>query len=113
MESYQVKKSRELDRQTSVPMVDGVRRKNLVYGEKTLMAQFELDRGSHLPLHKHPHEQTGYLLDGKIEMVIEGETYELSSGDAWCISGNVEHEVKVLEDTTLVEVFSPVREDFL
>ncbi len=96
-----------------VPMIEGIRRKNLVYGDKTILCKFELDRGTDLPLHHHPYEQTGYLLSGKLVFTIDGEKNILTAGDSWCIKENIEHGVKVEEDAVLVELFSPVREDFL
>ena len=91
----------------------GVRLKPLVHGEKTLLAEFKLDKGSEVTAHTHPHEQTGYLVSGRIALVVEGERHELSPGDAWNVAGNLEHYAEVLEDSVVVEVFSPVREDFL
>ncbi|RQD71890.1 MAG: cupin domain-containing protein [Tindallia sp. MSAO_Bac2] len=96
-----------------IQMLDGVRRKNLVVGEKTMLCEFELIEGAKLPLHQHPHEQTGYLISGSLRFEINGEAVEMKPGDSWCIPGNVEHKVDVLENTKLVETFTPVREDFL
>jgi quercetin dioxygenase-like cupin family protein len=91
----------------------GIRMKTLVFGEKTIFTEFLLDKGSVLPKHVHPHEQTGYLLSGRIMLSIRGETFEAGSGDSWCIPGNVEHGADILEDSVAIEVFSPVREDYL
>jgi len=49
------------------------------------MTEFRLDQGAVLPRHKHPHEQTGYLVSGRIELTIGAETHEVSAGDSWCI----------------------------
>jgi len=96
-----------------IPVVDGVKRKTLVYGEKTLMTEFLLEKGKILPKHKHPQEQTGYLVSGKIVLVVEDEEFEANPGDSWVIPGNVEHWAKIIEDSVAVEVFAPVREDYL
>jgi quercetin dioxygenase-like cupin family protein len=48
-----------------------------------------------------------------MEMTIGNETFTVESGDSWCIPGQIEHNVRVLEDSIAVEVFSPVREDYL
>ncbi|MFZ5633845.1 MAG: cupin domain-containing protein [Bacillota bacterium] len=96
-----------------IPVVDGVKRKTLVFGEKTLMSEFLLEKGKILPLHKHPHEQTGYLVAGKILLVVAGEEYEVEPGDSWSIPGDVEHWAKIIEDSVAVEVFAPVRQDYL
>ena len=91
----------------------GVKIKTLVYGEKTHATEFRLKKGSIVSPHSHPHEQTGYLISGRMRLVIGGDTCEVEPGDSWCILGNVEHFGKVLEDSVAIEVFSPVREDYL
>ena len=91
----------------------GIEQKTLVYGEKTLMTEFLLKKGSDLPRHSHPHEQTGYLVKGKIRLSIGAEEFEAQPGDSWCIPGGVEHGAEVIEDSVAIEVFSPVREDYL
>ena len=93
--------------------IAGIRMKTLVFGDKTLFTEFLLDKGSVLPKHAHPHEQTGYLLSGRIMLSIKGRTFEAQPGDSWCIPGNVEHGAEILEDSVAIEVFSPVREDYL
>ena len=92
---------------------EGLRLKTLVYGEKTLMTEFRMQQGSTLPRHSHPHEQTGYLVSGRVNVLAGAETYEAQPGDSWSIPGNVEHGAQPLTDSVVVEVFSPVREDYL
>jgi quercetin dioxygenase-like cupin family protein len=60
-----------------------------------------------------PHEQTGYLVEGRMRLSIGTEEYEVEAGDSWCIPGGVEHGAHILEDSVAVEVFSPVRDDYL
>ena len=91
----------------------GIEQKTLVYGEKTLMTEFLLKKGSNLPRHAHPHEQTGYLVKGRIRLLIGAEGFEAQPGDSWCIPGGVEHGAEVIEDSIAIEVFSPVREHYL
>ena len=61
----------------------------------------------------HPHEQTGYLVRGRLRLSIGTEQYEATAGDSWCIAGGVEHAADILEDSVAIEVFSPVREDYM
>ena len=96
----------------SIPL-EGIEQKTLVYGEKTLMTEFLLKEGSTLPRHAHPHEQTGYLVKGRIRLAIGTEEYEAQPGDSWCIPSGVEHGAEIIEDSVAIEVFSPVREDYL
>jgi quercetin dioxygenase-like cupin family protein len=91
----------------------GIELRTLCHGEATLMAEFRLAAGHELPTHSHPHEQTGYLVRGRIQLRIGGETNPVTAGDSWCIAGGVEHGATILEDSVAVEVFSPVRDDLL
>ena len=94
-------------------VLPGVRRKTLCYGRETLITEFRLAEGHELPRHGHPHEQTGYLVSGRLRFTIGEETREVDPGDSWCIPSGVTHGAVVLEDSVAVEVFSPVRVDFL
>jgi quercetin dioxygenase-like cupin family protein len=93
--------------------LEGIESKTLVHGEKTLMTEFRLRKGSVLPRHSHPHEQTGYLVSGRIRLFIGAEEYDAVVGDSWCIPGGVEHGADILEDSVAIEVFSPIRDDYL
>jgi quercetin dioxygenase-like cupin family protein len=95
-----------------VHVVEGVTRKTLLYGDNTLMAEFALGKGRTLPMHGHPHEQTGYLVSGHIILTIDGIPHDMRPGDSWAIPGNVQHGAEIIEDSVAIEVFSPVREDY-
>jgi len=95
------------------PALEGIERKTLVYGKNMLMTEFKLRKGAALPRHSHPQEQTGRLISGRIRLHIATEIHEVNAGDSWYIPGNVEHGADILEDSVAIEVFSPVREDYL
>jgi quercetin dioxygenase-like cupin family protein len=95
------------------PALPGITRKTLVHGARTLMTEFRLQAGSTLPRHAHPHEQTGYLVSGHLRLTIGDDTRDLKPGDSWCIPGDMEHEAVAVADTVALEVFAPVREDYL
>jgi quercetin dioxygenase-like cupin family protein len=94
-------------------VLPGIRLKTLVYGENTLFSEFRMEAHSALPRHAHHHEQTGYLVEGRIKLTIGKQTFEAGPGCSWCIPGNTEHSAEILEDSLAIEVFSPVREDYL
>ena len=96
-----------------IKVVDGIERKTLVFGEKMLMTEFRLGKGSRLPFHKHPCEQTGYLVSGHLVLVIAGQRHAMIPGSSWLIPGDVEHGAEVEENSVAVEVFSSVRQDYL
>ncbi len=93
--------------------LEGIRQKTLVYGKETLLTEFRLSEGSLLPRHSHPQEQTGYLVSGRILLFIGDEELMAGPGDSWCIPGDVEHGARILEDSVAVEIFSPVRPEYL
>jgi len=93
--------------------VDGIEMKTLVYGENSLLTRFHLKKGSLLPNHSHPQEQTGFLVSGKIRLFIDEEAFIAEPGDTWSIKGDIEHRAEIIEDSVAIEVFSPLREDYL
>jgi unsaturated pyranuronate lyase len=91
----------------------GVRRKILAYEKDIMLVRFEFKKGSIGTLHRHPHKQVGYLVSGSFEVTINGEKKILKAGDAYLTLPNIEHGVVALEDSALIDVFTPYREDFL
>jgi quercetin dioxygenase-like cupin family protein len=94
-------------------LLPGIALKTLAYGEKTLMVEFRLRKKCSLPEHAHPHEQTGYLVSGRIRLTIGDEIFEVNPGDSWCVPAGIKHGAEIIDDSVAVEVFSPVREDYL
>ena len=94
-------------------VIQGVHLKTLVYGDKTLMTEVLLEKSATIPPHAHPYEQTGYLVSGHMDFLVNGEHFIAKPGDSWNIAGDVEHGATAIESSVVVEVFSPVREDYL
>jgi len=94
-------------------VLPGIKMKTLAYGEKTLFAEFRMNAGAVLPKHAHVHEQTGYLMKGQIRLTIGEQVFDVEEGDCWCVPGNMQHSAEIQKDSVIVEVFSPVREDYL
>lgn len=96
-----------------IPVTEGITRKTLVHGEHTLMTEFVLKKGALLPAHRHPQEQTGYMVSGHMMLTIGNNVHDVRAGDSWMIPGDVEHRATIIADSMAVEVFSSVREDYL
>jgi quercetin dioxygenase-like cupin family protein len=94
-------------------ILPGIKIKALCHGEHTLMTEFILTKNSILPEHSHPYEQTGYLVKGKIKLFVNGNSREITPGDSWCIKKDIKHKAAIIEDSVALEIFSPVREDYL
>ena len=94
-------------------LAEGIRLTTKVHGDETLMAHFQINKGAKIPVHSHPHEQTGIMISGRLRFVVDGESRDVEAGDSWCFKGEIEHSAEALEDSVIIEVFSPVREDYL
>lgn len=94
-------------------VLPGIQRKTLAVGEHSLVTRFSMESGSKLPEHKHPHEQVGVLLSGRLILNVGGEVCELKAGDSWAIPSDVEHSAAILEQAEAIEVFFPVRQEYL
>jgi len=94
-------------------VLDGVRLKTLAHGERTLLAAFRIAKGATIPTHQHHHEQTGYLVSGRLDFVIGDDRFDAGPGASWNIAGDVPHGATALEDSIVIEIFAPVREEYL
>lgn len=83
------------------------------YGENLMLSYLEMDAGAEIPLHDHPHEQAGMLLEGKLQLTIGDETRVVQPRSMFIIPPNVPHRAVAIDGPALVlDVFSPVREDY-
>ena len=93
-------------------LVPGARTRTF-WGENILLSLVEIDANSEVPAHTHPHEQAGMLIEGELEMGVDGEVKLLKPGDMYIIPGGVEHYAKCGDVAALaLDIFSPVREEF-
>jgi quercetin dioxygenase-like cupin family protein len=96
-----------------IPMVEGIARRTLVSGTTMLQVVVTLAAGSHLPEHHHPHEQIAHVVRGKLRLIVAGVPHDLEPGESLYLAGNVPHSAEALEETVVIDTFSPPREDFL
>lgn len=72
-----------------------------------------LDAGSVMPEHKHAQEQIVHILGGRMRLIVSGVPHELKTGDSFYLASNVPHGVETIDDTTVLDTFSPPRDDYL
>ena len=83
-------------------------------GERMMLSVVTFEPGSVVLDHAHPHEQMGMMLSGRLEFTVGGVTRVLGPGDLWRIPGGVVHRVRALDGpATALDVFHPIREDYL
>ena len=91
----------------------GIQRKVLGYDKAIMMTLVKFKKGSVGKLHKHVHMQVTLIQSGSFEVMIGSEKKVLHTGDGFLIPSGVEHGVVALDDGILVDVFTPMREDFV
>lgn len=81
--------------------------------DRMTIAQFELKRGGVVPRHAHENEQVSWVMSGSLKFTVGGNETVVRAGEVVQIPGGVEHEVEVLADAVVVDVFCPVRQDWI
>ena len=88
--------------------------RQLISGDKTMIAHVHLKQGAVVPRHEHDNEQITYILSGALEFSFDdGSTQVVGEGEVLLIPGGVPHAAVALEDTLDVDVFAPPRQDWL
>ncbi len=87
-------------------------RVRFVHSEKMTIAYWNIAAGFTLPKHSHPHEQVVNIMDGELELVVDGVPAKLGPGDVVVLEPNVPHSGSALTDCRVIDVFHPVREDY-
>jgi quercetin dioxygenase-like cupin family protein len=87
--------------------------RKVVTGEREMLAQVHLKRGALVPMHAHESEQMTYVLQGALKFLVAGEEMIVRQGEVLHIPSWVEHQAEALDDTLELDVFSPIRQDWL
>lgn len=92
---------------------EGVKRKIMGYDDKIMLVNVHFNEGGIGPMHDHYHSQVTYVVSGEFELTIGEETKMMKGGDAFYIPPNVLHGAICKKSGILIDVFSPIREDFM
>lgn len=87
--------------------------RQMIVGDKMMMARVLMKKGAHVPLHQHHNEQLTYILEGALKFAIDGKEIVVHAGEVLCIPPNMPHEAWALEETVDLDIFMPPREDWL
>jgi unsaturated pyranuronate lyase len=104
-----------MDEETNpwIEIAPGIKRRTISAGASMYQMRAELAAGSHLPEHAHPQEQIAHVIKGRMRLIVAGVPHELAAGNAFYLGSNVPHGVETIDDTTVIDTFSPPREDYL
>ncbi|MGE5397018.1 MAG: cupin domain-containing protein [Chitinophagales bacterium] len=92
--------------------VEGVLYQTLAAGSEMMITTMIYEKDAQVPAHAHPEEQAGFVVSGRIELSIGNDVMILSPMDSYVVPGGVLHSAKSLEDSLVIDVFSPPREDY-
>lgn len=85
----------------------------LSIGKKTMVTKMNYKLGDQVPFHSHPNEQSGYIISGKYKIIFQNSREILNVGDSYSIPENILHSWEVIEEGEVLDVFSPIRKDYL
>ena len=94
-------------------MAPGVKRKIMAYDERLMLVRVEFEKGCVGSLHSHPHTQITHVESGSFEVEISGEKHVLKAGDVFYVPPHAIHGAVCIDAGVLIDVFSPMREDFI
>jgi len=97
-----------------VETVKGIFRTTMVYNDQIMLCHFTMKKGAIVPLHNHVAAQNGYVLKGKVKFLRkEGEDFIVETGDGYLFDSEEYHGAEVLEDSEVIECFTPMRPEYL
>ena len=99
----------EVPKEQLTPMIT----RQVVTGEKAMAGMIALKKGAYVPKHSHESEQLTYVFEGSLRLIVAGQEFVVKAGEILVIPSFVEHEATALEDTLELDIFSPIRKDWL
>jgi len=84
-----------------------------VCGDRLTLAQIYLRRGAIVPMHAHESEQMTYVLQGTLKLLVAGEEVTVREGEVLHVPAGTSHQVEAMDDTFVLDAFSPIRQDWL
>jgi quercetin dioxygenase-like cupin family protein len=96
-----------------IEICPGIKRQTVASGQSMYQMIAHLEAGSVMPEHRHPQEQVVHLLQGRMKLIVAGTPHEMTACDSIYLESNVPHGVEVIEETRVLDTFSPPRDEYL
>ncbi len=87
-------------------------RQVLAHSDSLMLVRHYFEQGWVGAWHSHPHHQLVYVVRGALRVDVDGKTFDVFAGDSFVVDGGVEHQASALEVSEVLDVFTPVREDY-
>jgi len=85
----------------------------LAVGKESMVTKMLYKESDSVPFHKHPNEQNGYVITGQYRLIFDNKEYIITKGDSYSIPANIDHSMEIIEAGEVIDVFTPVRQDYL
>jgi len=95
-----------------IKAIEGVYRKTLACNNEVMLCLFNLKKDTEIPLHDHESSQIGYIIKGKIHFFTDNREFIAEEGDSYVFDSYEKHGAKLLEETEVIEVFNPPRDEY-
>ncbi len=96
-----------------IEICPGIKRQTAASGQTMYQMVARLAAGSKMPEHQHPQEQIVHILEGRMKLIVAGAVHELATGDSYYLASNIPHGVETMEETRVLDTFSPPRIEYL
>ena len=90
----------------------GMKRQVLAHSDQLMLVRHYFEQGWVGARHSHPHHQLVYVVSGAIRVDVDGRIFDVHAGDSFVVDGGVEHQASAVEESEVLDVFTPVREDY-
>src|SRR2546423_12689212 len=96
-----------------ITLCPGIKRQTKASGKTMYQMLATLEAGAKMPAHQHPQEQIVHILSGRMKLIVDGMPHELKTGDSHYLASNIPHGVETIEETHVLDTFSPPRAEYL
>ena len=96
-----------------IQICPGIKRQTLASGKTMYQMLAILEAGSKMPAHRHSQEQIVHILSGRMKLIVDGTPHDLKAGDSFYLASNIPHGVETIDETHVVDTFSPPRDEYL
>ena len=96
-----------------IQICPGIKRQTLAGGKTMYQMLAILETGSKMPAHQHSQEQIVHILSGRMKLIVDGTPHDLKAGDSFYLASNIPHGVETIDETHVVDTFSPPRDEYL
>lgn len=96
-----------------IEICPGIKRRTHAHGATMYQMMASLVAGSTMPEHRHPQEQIVHVLKGRARLIVDGVPHEMTAGDSFYLASNVPHGIETMEETLILDTFSPPRDEYL